>query len=83
MSIIDEIRDTHKWVKNINENEPQKNETAQYWTERYIKDVQYLLSKLEIAEKALKEISEFDNDRPDCYPLYRIADAALEKLKEG
>jgi hypothetical protein len=52
---------------------------GEYFVSR--EEVEYLLSKLEIAQKALEKIENWGDDRPDCYPLYRIANDALQQLR--
>ena len=51
--------------------------------ESYLEDVQFLLTKLEQAEKALDAIANFGDDRPDAYPLMNMAEEALKKLREN
>ena len=43
--------------------------------------IKYLLSKLEISEKALEKIANADLDRPDAYPLMNMADEALQQIR--
>lgn len=75
MSRIDDIKERH---------------TAGYVTSfatphevisKYNEDVIYLLSRLEIADKALDRIVNSGEDRPDAYPLMNIADEALQQLR--
>ncbi len=53
-----------------------------YWAENYRSDIQYLLSKLEIAEKALLEFSGFNGKYPDGYECGNIAKQALQQIRE-
>jgi hypothetical protein len=63
MNRIEEIRSTHEWIKQKSTNEPQSDESAQYWAEKYTSDIGCLLAKLEIATKALQAAKEqFDLD---------------------
>lgn len=39
----------------------------------------YLLQRLERYENGLKKILDHGDDRPDCYPLYNIAEEALKE----
>jgi hypothetical protein len=63
MGRIEGIRSTHEWIKQKSTNEPQSDESAQYWAEKYTSDIGCLLAKIEIAEKALESAKDqFDRD---------------------
>ena len=47
------------------------------WQE-LVNDVEYLLNEVERYKTALEKIANYDDDSRPCYPLYRIADEALE-----
>lgn len=54
-----------------------------YYNSDSDRDIEYLLSKIEIAYKALEEIENADVDhRSDAATLCRIADKALKSIRE-
>ena len=42
-------------------------------------DIEYLLNEVERLKGALEKILNHGDDRPDCYPLYNIAEEALKE----